>query len=160
VKPEMRPEDIHLVLSAKSRILKCYGPDGKERWRIPARAEGIAGPGWTMPQGDTPPGLWRLDELIRTDPQEGVRVYEVYGPAFFTMWDMEGQERSLGRAGIGLHGGRDRSPGRASGSGDELAPTQGCIRVDNEDLMTRVVPAWRYVRARGGTVWLTVAWKP
>lgn len=159
MKPPMKPNDVHFVFNARTRVLKCYGPDGLQRWAVPARGEGVAGPGWTMPQGDTPPGLWRVDDLIPTRPEEQPWVREVYGPAFLTLWDCEAQQRRVGRSGIGLHGGRDRTPGRGAQSGAELALTEGCIRVDDDDLMGRVVPAWQYIHDRGGTVWLTVSWE-
>lgn len=159
-KPGVGQADVHMVLNARSRVLKCFAASGRMLWSCLARGEGVSGPGWTQTGGDTPPGLYSCDRVIPTVPGEEdySRILEVYGPAFISLKDEEDRARG-GATGIGIHGGRDRSPGFRPARALELAPTRGCVRVDNSDLMRLVVPAVKKVQAGGGTAWLTVSWE-
>lgn len=154
-KPALKPNDIHLVMNAKSRILKCFDAQGRLKWNVLARAEGIAGPGWSVQNGDTPPGLYSCAQIIPWRPAEGPEVLEIYGPFFIVLVDEEERKRG-GATGIGLHGGRDRSPGRPPSRALDLMITHGCIRVDNDDMTRIVEPAVRWTQQHGGTAWLTV----
>jgi hypothetical protein len=158
MKPNVVGYDIHLVLNARSRLLKCYDVRGHLRWSVMARGEGVAGPGWTMPYGDTPPGLYRCGECRPTLPEDPASVHESYGPWFIYLLDEEPRARG-GHTGIGIHGGRDTTPGGRPSHPGALAMTHGCIRVDNEDLRGRVVPAVQFTQRHGGVAWLTVVWE-
>lgn len=154
-KPKLKAHDIHLVMNAKSRLLKCYDVAGTLKWQVLARAEGIAGPGWSVQNGDTPPGLYSCGQIIPWRPEEGPEVRETYGPYFIVLVDEEARARG-GHTGVGLHSGRDRSPGRPPRRALELMVTHGCIRVDDDDMVGTVEPAVRYTQKHGGTAWLTV----
>lgn len=159
-KPKIKAGDIHLVLHARARVLKCFDSEGKLRWSCLARGEGVSGPGWTMESGDTPPGLYSCDQVIETrrNEPEYAQLMEVYGPWFISLNDEETRDRG-GATGIGIHGGRDRSPGYRPARATDLAKTRGCVRVDNTDLVERVVPAVRFTQKQGGTAWLSVVWE-
>lgn len=155
MKPALGPHDVHLVVNAGTGWLKCYGPDGRERWRCEARCHGADGPGTWVTGGDTPPGLYRCGSPLETSPAEPRRTWSAYGRWFVDLEEMEGQELARGRAGIGVHGGGSALPDpEAPRQG--WAPTRGCVRLQNEDLETLLVPAVRWVRAHMGTAWLTV----
>ncbi len=155
MKPPIGPRDVHVVVNTASDLAKCFVPgEAEPRWVVPCRNEGVAGPGWDRPFGDTPPGLYRVvavEYIPADDPGSAA-----YGPVYLWLQEMEGQESAVGRAGIGWHGG-------GSGLTDPLAPrqgwmaTQGCLRSQNEDLLLRVAPTVNYTIARGGAVWLTVS---
>lgn len=154
-KPVLKPNDIHLVMNAKSRVLKCFDASGKPKWSVLARAEGIAGSGWDVTAGDTPPGLYSCGQIVPWRPEEGPEVLEIYGPFFIYLVDEEARARG-GATGVGLHGGRDISPGKPPSRALDLMITHGCIRTDNDDLVKIVEPAVRWTRKHGGTAWLTV----
>jgi hypothetical protein len=155
MRPDLGPHDVHIVVNTVSDLAKCFVPgEAEPRWVVPCRNEGVAGPGWDRPYGDTPPGLWevvRVEEIPPGDPD-----INAYGPVYLWLQELEGQAASVGRAGIGWHGG-------GSGLPAPLAPrqgwqvTHGCLRSQNVDLTMRVVPTVRYTHARGGRVWLTVS---
>lgn len=154
-KPTMTDQDIHLVMNAQTRKLKCFTRQQGLKWMVHARAEGVAGPGWDRTYGDTPPGLYSCTRIQPTLASEPRSVFETYGPYFVFLQDEEARRRG-GHTGIGIHGGRDRSPGRPPSSAAELSITHGCIRVDNHDLEHQVIPAIRWAQRNGGTAWLTV----
>lgn len=157
-KPPIRtPYDVHFVVNARSRKLKCYDAQGQLRWVIDARCEGSRY-GYDVPGGDTPPGLYlvaRPEYIHSTDEQA-----RSFGPWFCDLEEQEDQERSRGRAGIGVHGGRgDASLAVAYHSKRQgWLPTHGCIRLQNEDMANRFVPAVVYTLRKGGSPWLTVVW--
>lgn len=157
-RPDLQPNDIHLVLNARSRRLKCFDAGGRLKWAVPARGEGVSGPGWTVPNGDTPPGLYRCGHVLRTRADEPPGIWASFGPAFVFLVDEEERARG-GHTGVGIHGGRDSTPGRSVEHGGQLMVTHGCVRVDDDDLMALVVPAIEWTQRHGGTAWLTVSWE-
>jgi hypothetical protein len=155
VKPPLKPQDVHIVINTVTDMAKCFVPgEERPRWTVACHNEGVAGPGWDRPYGDTVPGLYRVlavEYIPADDPGTAA-----YGPVYLYLQEMEGQESAVGRAGIGWHGG-------GSGLPDPLAPrqgwmpTHGCLRSQNEDLLLRVAPTVNYTRSRGGVAWLTVS---
>lgn len=158
MKPPVGPLDVHIVVNTVTDLAKCHVPgEAAPRWVVQARNEGVSGPGWDRPYGDTVPGLYRItrvEPIPRDDP-----AAPSYGPVFLWLEEQEGQQAAVGRAGIGWHGG-------GSGLPAPLAPrqgwqvTHGCLRSQNADLVERVVPTVRFTLARGGRVWLTVSREP
>lgn len=148
MKAPMKPGDYHLMVSKGAQSLKVFNCGGQCEWKAEARCWGQHAD-WTAPNGDTPPGLYRV----------GV-VYDTTGEAPYGRWcvdleDLEGQETSHGRAGISLHGG-------GSGLPSPFAPyqgwqnTHGCVRVQNA-ILERIVALIKRTRSAGHQVYLTVA---
>jgi len=154
MRPNLHPSDFHIVVSHAKRTAKAFNALGILKWNIPALTEGVADD-VDLVGGDTPLGLYRLGQITQTQPDEPRGIKDAYGPWFIDLVEMENQEASRGRAGVGLHGGgtgllnphADRQP---------LIPTHGCIRVHNGDLKSLVVPLVKHAKAAGGTVYLTV----
>lgn len=149
IKDKMGPQDLHIVVNGESKNLVAYQRDGHQVLRCPARCYGQHN-NWRAPNGDTPPGLYRVGQLYNTTGEAA------YGEWCVDLEDLEGQETNNGRAGISLHGG-------GSGLANPFAPyqgwqaTHGCIRTQNADL-EKIVELIRDARKRGGTVYLTVVY--
>lgn len=148
--------DHHIVVNDAVETAKCYDHTGKLLWERPCLARGIwEDNNWRDPNSDTPPGLYRLGAIYR-DLEEGgnipLHVRRSFGWYTFDMEDLEGQESSVGRAGICLHGGGSNCgwPG-AWASFQRLYPTHGCVRMYNQDLKDLVLPL-----AEKGTVYVSV----
>lgn len=158
MRPDLAPLDVHIVVNTVTDLAKCHVPgEPAPRWVVACHNEGVAGPGWDRPYGDTVPGLYRVtavEDIPPHDPEANA-----YGPVYLYLQEQEGQETAVGRAGIGWHGGGSGLPApRAPRQGWQV--THGCLRSQNEDLILRVVPTARYTLARGGRVWLTVSREP
>jgi hypothetical protein len=153
VKLSLKPHDLHLVVNAAADLLKCFDAFGRKKWTVPAHNEGVAGPGWRVRYGDTPPGVYRVTRVERI-PRNDADA-DAYGPAYLYLEPVSGPAAETDRSGIGLHGGGSRLPAPLAPR-QGWAATHGCVRTQNEDLMTRVVPAVEWTHSRGGTVWLTV----
>lgn len=153
-KPNLKKNDIHIVVDAKGEKAKLFAfGEATPRWIIPVRCYGSTGNSW-VPGGDTPPGLYKMgipEKIPTNDPQ-----INSFGYWFIDLIEQENQEINRGRAGIGFHGG-------GSGLPNPLAPyqgwmvTHGCIRCQNADL-EKVVNSVKYTQKNGGTAWLTVVW--
>lgn len=141
--------DTHIVVSGLSNEAKFYDYGGSLLYKCPALCVGQS-PDWQRSRGDTPPGLYRLGEVWRDYSVVG-RVHSLfedatlrsYGWFTFDMVDLEGNEDGYGRAGIAIHGGGSANgwPG-AWEPKQPLHPTHGCIRMHNEDLLTKVLPRY------------------
>lgn len=155
MKPELRPGDVHIVANLETKKAKCFLAGGDLRWTVEVHGEGIDGPGYNPDTwgGDTPPGLYEItavEQIPARDPDA-----PAYGWYYLYLLEHEGQESKRGRAGIGWHGG-------GSGLPDPWAPfqgwqvTHGCLRSQNEDLKSVVVPTVQFTLKRGCRVWLSV----
>lgn len=163
IKPKKKPQDfgfkrgdVHLVVNAQAQTMKCFQIDGKLMWEVSALAMGMQGD-WRAPQGDTPPGLYKIGEVYNDFAIHGhdapySRELAAYGWCSFDLIDLEGNEDNNGRAGIMIHGG-------GSGLGwngawaeyQPLLPTWGCIRVHNRVARDSILPL-----TEKGTVFVSV----
>jgi hypothetical protein len=154
MKPKVKQNDVHFVVNANTRRLKCFDASGHLRWMAEAHCNGTNG-SYNVFQGDTPPGLYKCglpDDVLPTDSDKAS-----FGPWFVPLIEMEGQMSRRGRSGIGVHGG-------GSGLADPFyalrqgwVPTHGCIRLQNEDVI-RLVNTVKFIQRNGGTAWLSVHW--
>lgn len=149
LKNRMKLQDLHIIVNGETQRLVTYQRDGTPIFSCPARCYGQHSD-WTQPNGDTPPGLYRVGQ-----------IYDTQGEAAYGQWcldleDLENQETGHGRAGISLHGG-------GTGLPDPFAPyqgwlpTHGCIRLQNADL-TCLTTLIFDARKSGGSVFLTVVY--
>lgn len=155
------PKDFHLIVNDEAETVKAYDHSGRQLWILPALAKGVAGPDWRQRGADTPPGLYLLDACYADyeSVNAGLHVDEetlmAYGWYTFDMYDCEGQESAVGRAGICLHGGGS-AHWRNGAYWDELQPylakTHGCVRMHNIHLRDYVLPLYR----GGGLVYVSV----
>ena len=165
VGPKKRPQDFgfkagdsHLIVNDAMETMKAFSSEGKLLWEIPCLARGqYSDYEWKIQRSDTPPGLYKLGQLYNDYAIHGNnapydRTLMAYGWAFYDMIDLEGQETSLGRAGIGLHGGGSALgwPG-AWAPNQALVSTYGCLRLHNQDLINKILPLYRQ-----GTVFISV----
>jgi len=165
VGPKKRPQDFgfkagdsHLIVNDAMETMKAFSSEGKLLWEIPCLARGqYSDYEWHIQRSDTPPGLYKLGQLYNDYAIHGNnapydRTLMAYGWAFYDMIDLEGQETSLGRAGIGLHGGGSALgwPG-AWAPNQALVSTYGCLRLHNQDLINKILPLYRQ-----GTVFISV----
>ena len=173
--PRMSPGDYHLVVNATvdyRESAKLFDHKGKLLKMMPCMTMGSNGPRTDVPSGDTPAGLYHVSYIQRTLPEESAYdVWSRYGEWYIDLYDDEGQERNVGRAGIGLHGGGSRlgvdpddrwrplkKRGWALAPVQQLVPTNGCIRMHNTDLDYL---AQRFGQAlnSGSACWITVVQK-
>ncbi len=160
-KPTLKHGDYHLVVNDQSETCKVFGHTGKLLHTLPALAKGIYGPGTNVTGGDTPPGLYKVGQLFRTQPHEPQAIWKAFGALCWDLEEMENQEASVGRSGIALHGGGTGARPHHLDPKQELLPTLGCIRMHNGDLEKVILPLthewlvgkWR---KRPNTVWLSV----
>jgi hypothetical protein len=165
VGPKKRPQDFgfkqgdsHLIVNDAVETMKAFSFEGKLLWEIPCLARGqYSDYEWRIRKSDTPPGLYKLGQLYNDYALHGNnapydRTLMAYGWAFYDMIELEDQERSLGRAGIGLHGGGSALgwPG-AWAPNQPLVATHGCLRARNQDLINKILPLYRQ-----GTVFCSV----
>ena len=152
--PNLGPHDLHCVVSGSANVCKIYNAGGQLLREIPAFPHGIAGPRTDVPDGDTPPGLYLVTGDIETQASEPAKTWNSYGQWFMPLQEEESQESSVGRAGVGWHGGGTGLPDPQAPF-QELIATEGCIRSHNKDVAA-LVSNFRAVRKSGGKVWLTV----
>lgn len=175
MKPKIQPGDFHLVVDATvdfRESAKLFDHTGTLLKKMPCMTMGSNGPRTDVPSGDTPAGLYHVSFIQHTQPDESAGdVWARYGEWFMDLYDDEGQERKVGRAGIGLHGGgsrlgvdpADRSRplkkrGRALAPVQQLMPTNGCIRVHNADLDFLARQFGQAINS-GSKCWITVVQK-
>jgi hypothetical protein len=153
--PPIKNNDFHLIFRARSHRLICYDATGAIRWTLEAHGEGVAG-SYDVPSGNTPPGLYECTSVVQSTSNDSTHDWNAYGPWYVWLQEMEGQEISRGRSGVGMHGGGSASP-------TPLAPkqgfykTQGCVRLQNGDL-PRLISTIRFAHSTKGRVFLTVTW--
>lgn len=150
--PQKRPQDFgmttkdyHLVVNDISETCKAFRGDGTHLWTVDclARGQGLEDVYWRK-HTDTPPGVYLIGQVYRDyDNPNGTSMRDKlsYGWYSFDLIDLEGQERNNGRAGIMIHGGGTALgwPG-AWAPHQRLLPTLGCIRMQNSDLQSLVLP--------------------
>lgn len=159
MKPALKPGDVHVVINDFERMFlgeaKCYTAGGALEWIIPAICKGVNGPRFDVWGGDTPPGLYLAGTLYETKGNEPWNVWSSYGKWCIDLEEQEGQEATVGRAGICWHGGDpDRTPPLQQMQ--QLTETYGCVRSHNRDLDEIVIPTLKRIRADGDRMWITV----
>ena len=153
-KPQINEGDVHFVVNAKSKRLKCFDSNGKMKWMVEAHCEGTNGH-YSVFQGNTPPGLYKCgnpDDVLPTDGDKNS-----FGPWFVPLIEQEGQMSRYGRDGIGVHGGGSGLTNPYYAPKQGWMVTHGCIRVQNDDLI-RFVNTVQYLRRKNRTAWLSVNW--
>jgi hypothetical protein len=140
-------EDRHFVFNAAHHELKCFRTNGQLEWHIRAHGEGGGGDS-SLPNGNTPPGLYLVNEVVPT-------VDKRFGFYKITLSPIE-LDKGLGRSNIEIHGGGSGQP-KPFASQQGWEKTHGCIRVQNHDLGL-VVHKVRLVHGHRAQVWLTVKW--
>lgn len=144
---------LSLEVNAKLDIMKVFTEAGLLTHYV-AHCYGSAGPGWRVPDGDTPPGLYRIvqvDPIPITDPER-----DAFGPYFIAL-SSSTEEASVGRAGVGIHGGGTGLPGAYTAQKQGWEVTNGCVRLQNGDLL-HLVELIRQAEAKKITPTLTVTW--
>lgn len=157
---ELNDGDIHMTIShaaKKAQVWRKGDPAPGPLFEIDALTSGVGG-GPDARGGDTPPGDYLARGVIPTTSADSQATWDAYGAFFVELSDMEGQESSRGRAGIGMHGG-----GTALGPVGSQAPrqaylceTEGCIRLFNIDLAEKIVPLVRETLHSGHRMIVTV----
>lgn len=152
-----RQGDHHLIINDATETASLFTFAGDRLWRVPAlaRGQGIDRE-WRQVRTDTPPGLYLGGRLYRdwtgpADPGPS-RDRLAFGWFSLDLIDLEGQEGTIGRAGIMLHGGGSALgwPGAWSPR-QPLLPTLGCVRMHNGDIRDRILPT-----LEGGRLFLSV----
>lgn len=141
-----KPGDHHLIVNDRTETASLFSFAGERLWRGPALARGQGlDSQWRDFRTDTPPGLYLAGKVYR-DWQEGAdpgpsRDRLAFGWFSIDLIDLEGQEGSLGRSGIMLHGGGSALgwPG-AWAARQPLLPTLGCVRMHNRDIRDQLLP--------------------
>jgi hypothetical protein len=152
---KINPEDCHIMISHSWHSMKIFDGHGNLLLKSVALTSGTGG-GVDSVGGDTPFGDYQMtSEAVETAPDDHANM-AVYGPWFLGLWDMEGQESSRGRAGIGMHCGRQGAYAYPGAGPHELEPTHGCIRVLEEDMVNTIVPLRHKTLVAGGRVIITV----
>jgi hypothetical protein len=157
IKAPVKAGDSYLLVNDRDQDMEAYDHTGRLLWKVPALARGQgADSEWRHTGTDTPPGLYRLGTVHRDydadpDPPRDATL-QAYGWYTFDMVELEGQEKTVGRAGIMLHGGGTGCgwPG-AWAPQQKLLATLGCIRVHNIVLRDKVLPLYEQ-----GTVYVGV----
>lgn len=75
-------------------------------WKV--LCQGVAGPSYKVPNGDTVEGIGILGRPIHSQVSEGPKIWASYGPRFIPMQGVPGYpdpQAAVGRAGIGAHAG-------------------------------------------------------
>jgi hypothetical protein len=149
--------DSYLLVNDRDEDMEAYDHSGQFLWKIPALARGQgADTDWSHNSTDTPPGLYKLGTLYADYEQNPnppcSDTAMAYGWYSFDMVELEGQEVTVGRAGIMLHGGGSACgwPG-AWQPRQSLHTTLGCVRIHNIELRDKVLPLYRR-----GTVYVGV----
>jgi GH24 family phage-related lysozyme (muramidase) len=162
MKPDLKPGDHHMIANDINELLTAWTHDGKRLWRIPCLCRGQGGEAeWNRPGTDTPPGLYRINVngIYRDYDQDPTAKFtpdrRAYGWYSLDLEGLEGQEGPTSRPyrdGIMIHGGGSACgwPG-AWNPRQELHPTQGCIRLHNQDIRERILPLLGL-----GTIWISV----
>ncbi|GEM_PF-5499905 len=154
MKPNVQKNDVHFVVNAVSKRLKCFDASGQLKWTVEAHCEGTNG-SYDVFQGDTPPGLYKCgspDDVLSTDSDRNS-----FGPWFVPLNEMEGQLTRRNRSGLGVHGGGSGLSNPFYAMRQGWVPTHGCIRLQNEDAV-RFANTVKFIQRHGGTAWLSVHW--
>jgi hypothetical protein len=93
-------EDRHLIFNATHRLLKCFKSDGTLEWHMEARGEGTAGDS-SRTFGNTPPGLYKVDQVERLTPGSENKAY---GPFRIALIPVQ-LDKGRNRKGLYIHGG-------------------------------------------------------
>lgn len=160
MKPNIKPGDVHVVISDfedPEKFVgqaKCFDHTGKLMWTIDALCKG-ATPDYSIRNGDTPPGLYKIGIVTETQSWENGATWASFGRWFLDLVGLENNEERFGRGGCGVHGGGSALPNPLI-SRQKLIPTHGCVRVHNEDLDKLVVPTVKKVQKDGGIVYVSI----
>lgn len=157
LKSRMKPNDVHIVVNAVTHQMTCYTYTGEKKWTIEAHCEGVNGPGFDRAGGDTPPGVYEIGLVTKTQRSEPDSVWYSYGRYFCDLVELENQEASRGRAGVGVHSAGTGLPDPMADY-QGWAPTLGCVRLQNFDQYNTFVPMVKWVKSHGGKVYVEVCW--
>lgn len=153
----LKPGDLHLVVNAtgddlvgEPSLAKLFDHTGKLLRQMLCLAQGVNGPSYAVVGGDTVPGKYCIEYVLRAKPEESAQIWAAYGEWYLHLGAAPGlpnPQDEFGRAGIGIHGG-----GSALGIryADRMQPlhvrtlclapyqalvaTHGCVRLYNADL--------------------------
>ena len=153
--PPIYRHDFHLFFRARIHQLICFDGSGARRWTLTAHGEGVGG-GYDNKFGNTPPGLYKCVSVLQSTSRDTTEDWNAYGPWYVYLEEMEDQERSRHRDGVGMHGGGSKSPTPLALK-QGFYKTKGCVRLQNEDL-PRLINTIRYAHSKNGKVFLTVTW--
>lgn len=154
MKAPMKAGDLHLVVNAtdddqagEPSLAKLYDHAGNLTTQIQCLAQGVNGPSYRVPGGDTVPGLYVIAYVLRTRSDESPGIWAAFGEWYMHLGAAPGMadpQTQYGRAGIGIHGGGSALGIRYS---DRLLPlakrtlslapnqalcaTHGCVRLRN-----------------------------
>lgn len=152
----LQPGDLHLVVNATAddqalepSVAKLFENTGKLIRPFECLAQGVNGPSYRVVGGDTVPGLYCVEYVLRTQAHEPPSVWASFGEWYLHLGAAPGRpdpQDQYGRAGIGIHGGGsvlgirydDRLRPLATRT-LSLAPyqalcaTHGCVRLHNID---------------------------
>lgn len=157
-KPPIKPKDYHLVLDAthddqalepvKAKLFSAEGklllppwlryrtlPPGRNEFSFLALAQGVNGPSWDIPGGDTARGLYRVGYVRKTLAYESAGIWHSFGE--WTL-DLEGvpglssPEEDVQRAGFAIHGGTSNLPLRYADRLLPLAQRTGCLAPEQD----------------------------
>lgn len=157
IKSRMKEHDLHIVISGTTHKCTVWNKQGSPLFVCEARCDGWEGPGYDIQNGDTPPGLYEAGLVTWTQKAEPNKIWYAYGPVFVDLEELMDQERSRGRAGVGMHGG-------GSGLPDPLAnrqgwyKTHGCVRFQNQDIVHLTKNHIMPCQAKGGTAYVNVVY--
>ena len=95
-----------------------------------AADQGNPGRSTILPYGDTPTGDFRVDGFQQAGDQDDIQRHGPYGKIKLTPISGEAKlAKDNGRTGLQIHGGVLSSAGA-------LRPTNGCLRLTNDDMLT------------------------
>lgn len=145
------------MISGTTRKCTVWNKSGTPLFFCEARTDGWNGPGYEVQNGDTPPGLYECGLVTWTKKTEPQSIWNSFGEVFVDLEELQDQEASRGRAGVGLHGG-------GSGLANPTAPrqgwykTHGCVRFQNEDIVKLVKNFIIPCKAKAGTAYVNVVY--
>lgn len=167
----------HLVFNGQSRLLKLFIKDAADFGKpdgllhtVECHDVGVndqyvtAGMDVYGSHCKCPPGDYGIGYPLpcaTRNPDGSVTTHNnddaAYGCWFIPLIDTHGDEAQHGRAGIGVHGGGSDLPDPFALK-QSWEYTYGCLRVQNGDLESVVVPFVKFIQSHGGTVTLSVVW--
>lgn len=156
----LKPGDYHFVVNStndNNELQPCpgklYNHTGTlvRKWEV--LTQGVAGPGYKLPNGDTVEGVFVITSAIPTQPWESAAIKRSYGRWFFGLgagYGLQDYQALWNRAGIGIHGQyfEDRRQSK-------LSFTHGCMRMFNDNL-DDAASLWVPTIQKGNKVVVTV----
>lgn len=133
-----------LIVNRSTNKMKLYDMHWEEVGLWEARTEGQHRD-WSKKNGDTPTGLYSIDPnrvALRPEKTGWPKNDRAYGEGKINMNAEAGNawraEKQYGRSGFAIHGGGTRLGKQAFDDRQGFVPTQGCIRMQNEDVVALI----------------------